>query len=1082
MVRFLILVLLALLFACGPKVSEAEQRARVQQNNRGVALMGSFEYKQAAEVFAALLQKAPDWRELKVNLGIATLNLQEPGCEDRALALFNQVLAEDPKHAQALYCSALLQLYKGEDAAALALFQRASAQQPGDPFIHYYIGQCQLQLGDQAKALASFAQAAKLDPYLRSAYYGSFMALQRLGRGDEARAQIAQFEGLRNNPRARQVEFKYTRMGTLAEAKVMVPPGLKPPKPPQGELFAPPQALPLPSGATWAGATSLTSADLNGDGRPDLFASGAWTRSGQRCNAVYLATDRGLAPAPEHPLVAIADVQAAAWGDVDNDGSLDVFLAGGAQSGLRSFAGGAWTALSGPPDRACGSRDGTIVDADHDGDLDLFVVYADGSCELWNNNLDGTWKALSGELGLQASQARKGLFVDLDNDRDLDLILLNEHAPHTVLENQLLWHYRPMAGTEALAAAPWDELLAVDLQADGQLELVAHGQDGKLALWSRQGGSWRGRDLNLSAAGLDWLDLDGSGRFRLVARGADGLHLRDLSDDTNRAIPSLAGVGPWCPLLLEPAQGPALVAAANGSLQLALPGPGRWPFVALAFSGATSEDGTTRSNKSGIGTRFAVRTAERWAASQTGRITTRAGQSHAPIAVGLGGEPALDFVALTWPDGVYQTELALASGKRHAITETQRQLASCPVLFAWDGKGYRFVSDLLGVGGIGFNLARGVYGEPRPWERFQLDDSLIVPQGNQVLLKVAEPMEEASYLDQVSLSAYDLPAGWQMVLDERMATGAPDPSGEPVFYREELLPQRVTNDRGEEVSASLAEADLKAAPTPPIDHRFLGLLRAEHQLTLDLAAPIDPAKGQPFLVIDGWLEYPYSQTCFAAWQAGLAYQALSLDVTKGNGWQTVLPEFGYPAGMPRRMSVALPSAVAGQRRLRLRTNQEIYLDRVAIVYRRPAAECGATVTTLPLTRADLRAEGFATRTTAAQALPHFDDDRRIPLWDTRHQSGYYSQYGDVTPLLAKRDDALAIFGPGEAIAFAFAPLPAKAANQRRIWVFEIRGWCKDMDLYTRDGDTLAPLPSSGTPSAAAVELQAKHNTRYQAGY
>lgn len=1083
MVRSLVLALLMALLACSPKVDEAQQRARVKENNRGVALMGSFEYKHAAAVFAALLKQAPDWHDLKVNLAIATLNLQEPGCEDEALALFQEVLAAEPKHAQALYCSGLLQLYKGDNARALALFQAAGEQRPNDPFIHYYIGQSQLQLGDQAKALAAFTHAAKLDPYLRSAYYGAFMTLQRLGRADEARAQIARFEQLSNNPRARQVEFKYTRMGALAEARVLVPPGIAPQQPPKGELFAPAAALPLPPGADWAKPTSLTSADLNGDGHLDLFASAAWSIAGQLRNAVYLTGVKSLRPELDHPLASVPGVQAAAWGDVDNDGTLDVFLSCSSQSGFRTFAGGTWNALPSPPDRPAGTRDATLVDADHDGDLDLFVVYADGQCELWNNNLDGSWKPLSGELRLEAKQARQALFADLDNDRDLDLILLREQPPHLVLQNDLLWNYTPQTNLASLTTMALDGLLALDIEADGQLELVAHQPDGKLSLWFRKGNTWQSRDLGVGGKDLEWLDLDGSGRFQLVCRDVGGLRLIDLNHGKDRLTKTLSGTGAWTPLLLEPAKGPSLVAVAtDGSLQIAQPGPGRWPFVALEFSGAQSEDGTTRSNRSAIGTRFAARTAERWAASQTGRISTRAGQSLAPIAIGLGGEAALDYVALTWPDGVYQTELALAAGKRHTIAETQRQLASCPVLFAWDGKGFRFVSDLLGVGGIGFNLGRGVYGEPRPWERFLLDNTLVVPDSNQVRLKIAEPMEEASYLDHVQLFAYDLPPGWQMVLDERMATGAPEPTGQPVFFREEQLPQRVRNDRGEDVTASVAQVDQRAAPTPVLDHRFLGLLRQEHRLNLEFEEPLDSRKGEPYLVIDGWLEYPYSQTCFAAWQAGIAYQPLSLDIPDGKGWKTVLPEFGYPAGMPRRMSVALPTAVQGMRSLRLRTNQEIYIDRVSIVYRRPDAECSAKRATLVLRSADLRAEGFAKRTTGPQALPHFDDGRRQPLWDTRHQSGYYSQLGDVKPLLAQRDDALAIFGPGEAVSLAFGPLPPATRDHQRVWVFEVRGWCKDMDLYTRDGDTLAPLPSSATLSPSAAELQARHNIRYQAGY
>ena len=92
------------------------------------------------------------------------------------------------------------------------------------------------------------------------------------------------------------------------------------------------------------------------------------------------------------------------------------------------------------------------------------------------------------------------------------------------------------------------------------------------------------------------------------------------------------------------------------------------------------------------------------------------------MTIGLGGAARADFVALTWSDGVFQTELALAGGRLHRIAETQRQLSSCPVLFAWDGSRFRFVTDVLGVGGIGFFERPGVYSEPLPRENVLLPD------------------------------------------------------------------------------------------------------------------------------------------------------------------------------------------------------------------------------------------------------------------------------------------------------------------------------------------------------------------------
>src|SRR4029079_16969490 len=84
----------------------------------------------------------------------------------------------------------------------------------------YYVGQCKFQLGDAAGALEAFERALTLNPRLRSAAYGAFQARQRLGRGDASR-MLERFRALETDPRGDVVEFKYTRMGPLAEAAIV---------------------------------------------------------------------------------------------------------------------------------------------------------------------------------------------------------------------------------------------------------------------------------------------------------------------------------------------------------------------------------------------------------------------------------------------------------------------------------------------------------------------------------------------------------------------------------------------------------------------------------------------------------------------------------------------------------------------------------------------------------------------------------------------------------------------------------------------------------------------------------------------
>jgi hypothetical protein len=380
---------------------------------------------------------------------------------------------------------------------------------------------------------------------------------------------------------------------------------------------------------------------------------------------------------------------------------------------------------------------------------------------------------------------------------------------------------------------------------------------------------------------------------------------------------------------------------------------------------------------------------------------------------------------------------------------------------------------------LGFFERPGVAAPPFPREHVLLPPTLR-PANGAYRLQLAEPMEEITYLDRALLVAYDVPPGWHVALDERKAVQGPDPTGEPIFYRDELFAARANDDGGHDVRQLLAESDGRAVGPVAVSPRFIGLA-GTYGVTLEFDRPIADRVRQPTLLVDGWIEYPYSQTVFAAWQAGAAYEAPTLEARGADGrWHVVAAQFGYPAGMPRQMSFPLPALPAGANALRLRTSQEIYWDRISIAYAEPAP---ATLRrhVLPLRSAALESAGFAARTLAPQRRPHFDQTRATPLADTRHPRGWYTEFGPVEPLVTESDDAVAILGPGEAISMEFdASAPAIPSGWTRRLVLELRGWCKDMDLYTKDGETVAPLP--GTDTAARRELHPRFNTRYASGF
>mgnify|MGYP001815638731 FL=1 len=180
------------------------------------------------------------------------------------------------------------------------------------------------------------------------------------------------------------------------------------------------------------------------------------------------------------------------------------------------------------------------------------------------------------------------------------------------------------------------------------------------------------------------------------------------------------------------------------------------------------------------------------------------------------------------------------------------------------------------------------------------------------------------------------------------------------------------------------------------------------------------------------------------------------------------------------MSVPLADLPDGTRMLRLRTNMEVYWDRIAVV----RAEENAPVhrRDLGLKMASVAKTGFPKRTTGSQRRPDYDYGNRRPFWDTRYMAGYYTRIGPVEELVSGTDDALAIIGPGEEIRLEFEPAgTSPPPGWTRHFVLETNGWTKDMDLFTRDGETVEPLPDTGKPPVVRDRLHARYNTRYQAG-
>ncbi|MFV2070179.1 MAG: CRTAC1 family protein, partial [Pirellulales bacterium] len=441
---------------------------------------------------------------------------------------------------------------------------------------------------------------------------------------------------------------------------------------------------------------------------------------------------------------------------------------------------------------------------------------------------------------------------------------------------------------------------------------------------------------------------------------------------------------------------------------------------------------------------------------------------------GLGQFSQADYVRLTWPDAVLQSELEVPADQRWQVTKVSRKPSSCPVLFSWDGARFAFVSDFLGAGGLGFLVGPDRYATPDPTEDVRIPPRLIEPRGGRYLVRVAEPLEEVAYLDQVHMVVYDHPAAWEIYPDERFTVAGSAPDGRALAVADKIFPLEARNERGRDVLARVLEIDRQCAE-PPLDGRFVGYAK-DHWLELDFGdrlQRVDSGAGL-ILYLYGWVEYTYSHVNYAASQAGLAMRGPRIEVPDGSGgWKTVMPDAGFPAGLPRMMTLnvsALPIRQNG--RLRIRTNMAVYWDQVFMAEDRAGPQ--VTRYTLRPVVASLRPFGYPQEHSPDGGSPTVYDYQRLEHGVAfKNMTGAFTRFGDVRTLLRHVDDRFVVMGRGEEIALEFDAneLPRLLAGRARTLVLHTDGYCKDMDLYTALPDTVDPLPFHGMENYPPVKTR-----------
>jgi len=182
-----------------------------------------------------------------------------------------------------------------------------------------------------------------------------------------------------------------------------------------------------------AGGQPNAWADFDNDGDLDLFVGFAAGKP----NRLY-RNDKGtfVETAAAAGIADLTDTRAAAWGDFDGDGNIDLYVGFTRRSETanklyRNDGGGKHftdVAKALGVDAMGETRQVSWIDFDNDGDLDLFVAMRDAPNLLFRND-GGHFTNVAKELGLDDPRRTVGaVWFDADEDGDLDLFVANQNG------------------------------------------------------------------------------------------------------------------------------------------------------------------------------------------------------------------------------------------------------------------------------------------------------------------------------------------------------------------------------------------------------------------------------------------------------------------------------------------------------------------------------------------------------------------------------------------------------------------------------------------------------------------------------
>jgi hypothetical protein len=685
------------------------------------------------------------------------------------------------------------------------------------------------------------------------------------------------------------------------------------------------------------------------------------------------------------------------------------------------------------------------ADIDMDGDVDLVIGKRGSEPMVLRNNGDGGLKLIHPFAGV--SGARAFAWGDVDGDGDPDAVFVGEKGDLHVFENRQAGEFRRMPGLPELGVVV--AMAVGDANGDGVLDIVTLDAAGVIRATSARNGAWKSDQIGRWP---DPIPADAVGAYRVFVEDLDNNGALDVV--VSGGGKTRAWTGAATPIELDAEI--AAVADVNNDGMLDLVARDA-VFVGKGTMGyhwqvlrpqAQPTAGDQRINSFCVGGEIEIR---------SGLLTQKQIITAQPVHFGLGTRTRIDVARIFWPNGIMQADFDTKADQ--SIVAEQRLKGSCPWVFTYDGHGMRFVTDFLWRSPLGLRInavdTAGVT-QTEDWVKIRGDQ--LVARDGKYDVRITAELWETHFVDHVSLLVVDHPDSQDVFVDERFAREAPALAVHALTHPRPVA--QAWDDHGRDVTDLVSSRDGKYLAT---------FERGQYQgIAKDHFVEIDLGENRRWLVANGWIYPTDSSINVAIGQQNLQPHGVSLEAQDARGrWVVVTPDLGFPAGKNKTVLIDLaPIARAGiarPRRIRLRTNLEVYWDQLALADDAPDAPQVATTKIAPAS-AELRYRGFSKTDYArrdAPETPRYDELANVAQrW--RDLAGYYTRFGDVRELLSTVDDRYVIMNAGDELRLSF-PAPPPHSGFTRDFVLIGDGWVKDGDYNTTASKTVEPLPRHGHP-------------------